>query len=85
MFCTYILKWEKKYYVGYTWDIDRRIKEHKNKSNVKYTSKIGNVELLGYFQYETKTEAIIQEKKIKKSWHIVKYTSYDWFIKYMGY
>ena len=85
MYFTYILKWSNgKYYVGYTWDIQRRLSEHTSKNNSKYTASMWEVELIGYFEYSTKKEAIIQENKIKRSGHISRYIDYQGF-KTMGY
>ncbi len=79
MYYVYIIKWSK-YYVWYTNNIDRRYKEHKRWNNY-FTKRIGeNVELLWYFEYNTKEEAIKQEIKIKKSWHIVRYINHEKFI-----
>ncbi len=63
----YILtnKSNKVLYTGVTNNIERRIYEHKNKLVSGFTSKY-NVEKLVYFQeFNTATEAISAEKKIK--------------------
>lgn len=52
---------------------------------MKYTSKLWDIELVWYFEHDTKKEAIVLEKKIKRSWHIEIYTNYDLFIKHVGH
>ncbi|MDD3263054.1 MAG: GIY-YIG nuclease family protein [Candidatus Absconditabacteria bacterium] len=79
MYYVYIIK-GSKYYVGCTNNIDRRYKEHKRGNNY-FTKRIGeNIELLGYFEYKIKEEAIKQEIKIKKSGHISRYINNEKFI-----
>lgn len=85
MFFVYILIWGNwRYYVWYTWNIERRIKEH-NRWNTKSTRWMWNKMLVWYFLKETKREAIILEKQIKSSWHIKRYVDKSDFIKIMGY
>jgi len=79
MYYVYIVKWEK-YYCGYTNDIEKRINQHKNWETYT-TQRIWEFKLLGFFICKTKNEAIKIERKIKKSWHIERFLSYEEFIK----
>ncbi len=66
----YILtnKYNKIFYVGFTNDIQRRIKEHKNKVFDGFTKKY-NVDKLVYFEkHLTIEEAQLRGKKLKR-WH----------------
>jgi putative endonuclease len=58
MYYVYLLRNKKtgKLYIGYTDDIKRRIKEHKNK----------NPELIYCEVYKNKKDAIIRELKLKQ-------------------
>lgn len=67
----YILKW-KRYYVGYTGDLGKRLREHK-KSTTKTTREIWERELVKFIECESKTKAISLEREIKRSWHIERY------------
>ncbi|MDP2090784.1 MAG: GIY-YIG nuclease family protein [Candidatus Gracilibacteria bacterium] len=81
MFFVYIIYGSNgKYYVGYTGNIERRLKEH-SRGNTKSTKSMGEKILLGYFQINNKTEAIILEKQIKRSGHISRYLENVDFIK----
>lgn len=81
MFFVYIIYWSNwKYYVWYTWNIERRLKEH-SRWNTKSTKSMWEKILLWYFQINNKTEAIILEKQIKRSWHISRYLENVDFIK----
>ena len=66
MYKVYILYSRKldRYYVGYTRDIDRRIKEH-NRRKGKYTDGGIPWELVHIEEYETKASAMQREKYIK--------------------
>lgn len=64
----YILKW-KRYYVWYTGDLDKRLKEHK-KWTTKTTKDLWNWEMVRFIKCNNKTEAIKLERKIKRWWHI---------------
>jgi putative endonuclease len=64
---TYILQSEttKGLYIGYTSDIERRLKEH-NESTGKYTSGKGKWVILFYKKFDNKTLAISLEHNLKK-------------------
>jgi len=79
MFYVYIIKWTR-YYVGYTNNIERRLKQHKN-GNTPSTNKYWDISLVWYFVFYNKIDAINMEKKIKKSGHIERYLSFENFIK----
>jgi len=64
----YILKW-KKYYVWYTWDLEKRLREHR-KWTTKTTREIWDWELMRFIECTTKSEAISLERKIKRSKYI---------------
>ena len=56
MYYVYILKINNKFYIGYTEDLQRRVKQHKVK---------GEVRLIYYEAYLSKKPAINREKKLK--------------------
>ncbi len=53
-------------YVGVTSDIVRRVFEHKNDLIPGFTSQYGCKTLVYYFFFETMSDAIFIEKKLKK-------------------
>ena len=53
-------------YTGYTTDIERRMKEHKQGINSKYTKAKGFYKLEVFFESKTKSEAMKLEYYIKK-------------------
>ena len=67
MFYVYILfsKSFAIYYKGFTNDISKRIEYH-NSGKSPYTSKTGDWEIVYMKAYETKKEALIEEKSFKK-------------------
>jgi len=67
MFYTYILysKSINKYYVGHTSDLEKRFERH-GKDKSKFTGQCNDWELIKYVEYESKSEAIKLELKIKK-------------------
>ncbi len=67
MYFTYIIESQssKGYYVGSTQDLTNRIIEH-NSGEGKYTRKGIPWRLLKYFEFESRSEAILFENKIKK-------------------
>ncbi len=82
MYYVYIIKWNK-YYVWYTNNIERRLKEHERWENY-YTNRIWNKILVWYIECESKELAIDLERKIKKSKNIKRRILNDEFIKYTG-
>jgi len=56
---------DKSYYIGYTTDLDRRLKEH-NEGESRYTRKKIPWEVVYYEEYEDKGEAIRREKFLKR-------------------
>lgn len=55
------------YYTGYTTDVLRRYKEHENGSvKCKYTRSFKPVKLAAYWTFNTRTEAMRIEKRIKQ-------------------
>ncbi|WP_255700831.1 GIY-YIG nuclease family protein [Flavobacterium anseongense] len=67
MFYTYILfsKSLNIYYKGFSINIETRLIYH-NSGKSPYTSKANDWELLYYLSHETKREALIEEKRLKK-------------------
>ena len=58
---------KKKFYIGLTNNLKRRIKEH-NFETKHYTGRIkGEWKLIGYKFFEDKSEAVKEEKRLKKS------------------
>ena len=78
MYYVYILK-GKRYYVGYTNNLAKRIYQHQN-WKTHSTSRYGQLSLVGYFLFDNKNEAIRKEIEIKKSKNIKKRTYSEWFI-----
>lgn len=67
MYYTYILRCkDDTYYVGYTSDINRRMKEHRNGINSKYTRAKGFKKLEVYWESKTRSEAMKLEYFLKK-------------------
>ena len=59
MYYTYIITCKNKtYYIGYTSDIKRRMKEHERGINSKYTKANGFEKLEIYWISKTKSEAM---------------------------
>jgi putative endonuclease len=67
MFYVYILysKSFSLYYKGFTTDISKRLEYH-NAGKSTYTSKTDDWELVYCDKFETKREALIEEKRLKK-------------------
>jgi putative endonuclease len=68
-FFVYILRTSSDtLYVGQTNDLEKRVKEHKEKSSrsSKYVSYFSSVELVYYEKYSTRGEAIQREIQLKK-------------------
>jgi putative endonuclease len=67
MHYVYIVKCaDGTYYTGYTNDLKRRIKQHNAGEGAKYTKGRRPVELVHSEQFETKSEAMKREYKIKQ-------------------
>ncbi len=68
MYYTYILKSTKnnKYYIGYTHDLDARLKLHNN-NKVLATKNLGPWEIFHKEEFQTEQEAMRRERQIK-SW-----------------
>lgn len=67
MYFTYIIRCkDDSLYTGYTTDISRRMKEHENGINCKYTKVKGFKHLEVYFISNSKSDAMKLEYKIKK-------------------
>jgi len=66
MYYVYVLRNEKgRTYVGYTTDLDRRLKEH-NRPHTGYTGK-GQWEYVYYEAYKDERDARDREKTLKES------------------
>ena len=64
---TYIIRCKNNsLYTGYTTDIERRMKEHKQGINSKYTKAKGFEKLEIYFESNSKSEAMKVEYYIKR-------------------
>lgn len=63
----YILESEKdqSYYIGYTQGLEKRVYDH-NHGRGRYSSKKAPWNLVYWEEYDTKREAIIRERQIKK-------------------
>ena len=67
MFCVYLIESEKdgRYYIGQTANLEERIKYH-NSNRSKYTKNKGPWKLTGYQTFDTRGEAMKEEKRLKK-------------------
>lgn len=66
MYYVYVLKRAKKAYIGYTENLEQRIKQHKRKENIK---------LIYYEAFNSKQKATHREKKLKyygSAWRALK-------------
>ncbi len=67
MYYTYLLECsDHTFYIGYTNDLEKRIKTHNAKKGAKYTRGRTPVTLRYYEEYETKSEALKRECELKK-------------------
>ena len=67
MHYTYMLKCKDgTYYIGYTNDLEKRVKAHNEGKGAKYTKGRGPVELIYYEEYEEKSIAMRREWEIKR-------------------
>ena len=57
---------DDSYYTGSTWDLDRRLEEHKAGEGAYHTSKKLPVELVYYEEYDRIDDAFYREKQIQK-------------------
>ena len=67
MYFTYIIYSKKidKYYAGFTADLVKRLRQH-GKDKKKFTGRSDDWELVRFFEFETKSEAMKLETLIKK-------------------
>ena len=67
MHYTYMLQCKDgTYYIGYTNDLEKRIKAHNEGKGAKYTKGRGPVELIYYEEYEEKSIAMRREWEMKR-------------------
>ncbi len=67
MHYTYMLECKDgTYYIGYTNDLEKRIKAHNEGKGAKYTKGRGPVKLVYYEEYEEKTTAMRREWEMKQ-------------------
>ena len=68
MYFVYILQCaDHTFYTGITTNLDRRIKEHNiSKVGAKYTKARRPVKLISYQEFNNRSEASIEEARIKK-------------------
>lgn len=55
---------QKTFYIGITFDIQKRLKEHESKESF-FTKKFSDVELVYVEKYQSKSEAAIRERQLK--------------------
>ena len=70
MYYLYILvhSLNNQLYIGVSNNVERRLREHNKESNAGYTRRsTGEWKLVGTKQFETKLEAVREEKRLKKS------------------
>ena len=67
IFYTYLLLTENNtYYCGYTDDIEKRYKKHLSGEGAKYTKANKPVKIAYFTTFDTKSEAMKEEYRIKK-------------------
>ena len=67
MHYTYMLKCkDNTYYIGYTNDLQKRLKAHNEGKGAKYTKGRGPVELIYYEEFEDKSVAMRREWEMKR-------------------
>ena len=67
MHYTYMLQCKDgTYYIGYTNDLEKRVKAHNEGKGAKYTKGRGPVELVYYEEYEEKSQAMRREWEMKR-------------------
>ena len=67
MHYTYMLKCkDNTYYIGYTNDLEKRVKAHNEGKGAKYTRGRGPVELVYYEEYDDKQTAMRREWEMKQ-------------------
>lgn len=70
MYYTYILLTENNtLYCGYTDDVDKRFAKHLSGKGAKYTRANKPVKIVYKHEYESKSEAMKEEAKLKKLSH----------------
>lgn len=67
VYCLRSLK-DNKYYIGQTQDMSRRVLTH-NSGEVKSTRQRIPFILIGFEQYDTRSESMWRERELKKSAH----------------
>ena len=74
MYYTYVLQSQKdgSYYVGFTKQLQKRIRQH-NAGKSKYTSRHVPYQLVYYERFESKQDAVENEKHIKSLNNIKSY------------
>ena len=55
-----------KYYAGYTTDLERRLKQHREGKGAKFTRAFGAVKMLHSESFPTRSAALKREAEIKK-------------------
>jgi len=81
----YILSNQKNttLYIGVTNDLERRIREHKTKTNPGFTSRYNITKLVYFEEFSHVEEAIAREKQLK-NWHrewkenLIKSVNHHW-------
>lgn len=67
-------------YIGYTEDLEQRLKDHRNGRGTKFTKKYNVHDLIHLEDFESKKEAKSREKQLKNwhkqwKWNLVKATN----------
>lgn len=57
---------DRRYYVGYTTDLERRMKQHREGKGAKFTRAFGFAKLLHTEEHPTRSEALKREAALKK-------------------
>ena len=81
MYYVYILRTDNRYYVWYTNNIERRLREHK-RGKTYTTRRYKEIEMVWYWEYEEKKEAMEMERRIKRSGKISYRIWKEWYKKW---
>ncbi len=61
-----LLSAHSKYYIGYTTNLERRLKQHQTGKGAKFTRSFGAMQILYHEEFSTRSEALKREATLKK-------------------
>lgn len=81
MYYTYILLTENNtFYCGYTDDVEKRFQKHLSGKGAKYTRANKPLKIVYKKEFENKTDAMKEERRIKKLSHSEKMVLTNYFV-----